>query len=421
MLGAQANVGEPAGGTDPIYIHFVIGRLRGGSATSRSEGTMSILFLTPMLPSSRHSGGEVVSQAIVDALRLANHQVEVVGYHRNGSEPRLHRDDHDAGGRSIETRSSGIHPFVWMAHALVTGQPYSVAKYMSRAYLQAARDAFVHRPAGIVVDHAASFWAFARLDHTGPYVYVAHNVSHRLHTGKGTVLRPIYLREARLLRSIEERLCTGATRVWTLTEDDAQTLRELGAGDRAVNLGPPSAPAAETKVSTEADIRVLGTWTWAPNAEGLRWFLSQVVPRLSADTTVEVGGLGAEDLCRGHSCVTCAGRVGDASLFLSGARVVAVPSVAGEGVQVKTLDAIATGLPVVATSIGLRGISDPPKSVTRADAPQEFANALMKAISRGSDSERRVEAVRWSHARQRRFELLVAQEALQLEALTRGA
>jgi hypothetical protein len=45
------------------------------------------------------------------------------------------------------------------------------------------------------------------------------------------------------------------------------------------------------------------------------------------------------------------------------AKVVAIPTLSGGGIQIKTLDAIASGSAIVATPVALRGISDPPATV----------------------------------------------------------
>ena len=80
--------------------------------------------------------------------------------------------------------------------------------------------------------------------------------------------------------------------------------------------------------------------------------------------------------------IECPGFVEDAATFLGGGRVVAVPAVAGSGIQVKTLDAIAAGRPTVATTLALRGIDSPPATVRVADEPAEMAAAIGDGVAR---------------------------------------
>src|SRR5436309_39733 len=91
----------------------------------------------------------------------------------------------------------------------------------------------------------------------------------------------------------------------------------------AVRSRSPSTAAA-----ARSGIRLIGNWTWGPNATGLRWFADEVVPKLADGLEVVVAGSGAEWL-RERAGIRYAGRVDDADAFLAAARVVAVPARAG--------------------------------------------------------------------------------------------
>ena len=125
--------------------------------------------------------------------------------------------------------------------------------------------------------------------------------------------------------------------------------------------------------------------------------------------SIAVAGAGADWLRGLHRGIEVVGLVPDAADFLAESRAVAVPAVAGRGVQVKTLDAIASGLPVVATSTAVRGLSGLPASVTVADDPDAFAENLVTAVRHRATADLRDDAVRWSHERRRRFEASIAQ------------
>ncbi len=66
----------------------------------------------------------------------------------------------------------------------------------------------------------------------------------------------------------------------------------------------------------------------------------------------------------------------DAGVFVSSCRTIALTSRAGTGVQLKTVETFQLGKPAVATSLSLRGFTEIPSNVRRADAPAEFADAL---------------------------------------------
>jgi hypothetical protein len=94
--------------------------------------------------------------------------------------------------------------------------------------------------------------------------------------------------------------------------------------------------------------------------------------------------------------------VPDAQAFLRRARVVAVPSTRGAGIQIKTLDAIASGSAVVATPLALRGIEDPPRSLSVAATAAEFADRIHSLVDTDYDEADSDSAI-WSEARGARF------------------
>src|SRR6476620_12428840 len=136
-------------------------------------GRLRIAFLTTVLPDERRSGGEVVSQELIDALGAAGHEVSVVGWARPGRTSTLPHAT-PAGERSIETATApGAVKARWFADALVRRLPYSVAKYRGAGYATAVA---AESPDLWIVDHAQVGWALP--DDSRPLLHVAHNVEH---------------------------------------------------------------------------------------------------------------------------------------------------------------------------------------------------------------------------------------------------
>jgi hypothetical protein len=275
-----------------------------------------------------------------------------------------------------------------------------VAKYVSHRYGATVRRQLRRvRPDLTLIDHAQMAWAAPG----GPHVYLAHNVEHQLYAGlaQGHGWRArAGRREAATMRSVEARLCREARAVWTLTGDDARAFESMGTRALAfdVPVGAPPSPGG-----AEFDVGLLGTWTWQANAAGVEWFLRDVQPRLPGGVSVEIAGAGSLEVAGEAPNVRARGRVPDAVGFLQSARVIAVPSVAGGGLQIKTLDAIASGRPVVATPVALRGIADPPPTVTIATDAALFADGVRRALSDTAPEEAAGAALRWTRERADRF------------------
>lgn len=376
---------------------------------------VSVLVLTNVLPAPRRTGGEVVTQAVVDALFAAGREVRTLGYRRPGDDGPAARGEVCVGRRPVETRDAGPRALAWGLRAIAAAAPYSATKWRSRAYAHAVRAALAERPEVVIVDHAGLGVVAPFADRPeAPSVFIAHNAEGEMYArlaedAGGPAGRWINAREARLIRALETELATRSDQVWALTDSDADYFRSLcpSADVRTLEVAPP-APEAGAAPEPDCDVAVIGTWSWHANARGLRWFADEVVPRLPQRLTVAVAGDGAAWLDGRHPNLTVRGVVGDALEFMSRARVVAVPSVSGGGIQIKTLNAIACGVPVVATGLATRGLDRLPASVAVADEPGEFAAQLERLAAAPGRERARAEAIAWSRTRRERFEAAVA-------------
>lgn len=222
------------------------------------------------------------------------------------------------------------------------------------------------------------------------------------------------------MASAERALVGRADEVWALTDQDAARLSAFNPRGEVRALTVPSRVEPLAPGPAEYDVALLGTWSWQANARGLEWFSREVVPLLPTGTSVRVAGDGAGWLHGRHAGVTVLGRVADAREFLAKARVIAIPSTTGGGVQVKTLDAVATGLPVVATKAATRGLSGLPRSVKVAASAREFAETLGRSVAASEGEEADEQAVAWSRARGRKFDADVAAWATGVGSMARN-
>jgi glycosyltransferase involved in cell wall biosynthesis len=126
----------------------------------------------------------------------------------------------------------------------------------------------------------------------------------------------------------------------------------------------------------------VGDLSWVPNAEGVRWLARQVWPILSRQrprAAVEVLGrrAPADLLALADSRFQFAGEGGDTRPHWREAAVAVVPLLAGGGTRLKILEAAASGVPVVSTSVGAEGLDFVNgEEILLRDNPAEFAEAV---------------------------------------------
>ncbi len=212
----------------------------------------------------------------------------------------------------------------------------------------------------------------------------------------------IYRREARTLGAFEAHAMRRARTTICVNEREAATLRGLApdADVRVLENGidldrfaPPGPPADSREVV------FCGVMNYTPNVEGARWLAREVWPRVRAACPdarlMLVGASPAPEVQALHapaSGITVTGAVPDVRPYLWRAAVATAPLWTARGVQNKVLEAVAAGLPCIATPPVVEGLPAEvlPACVEAGDA-DAFARALVAALGQ-TPAERRARA-----------------------------
>ena len=187
-----------------------------------------------------------------------------------------------------------------------------------------------------------------------------------------------------------------------MSPDDAATVRDVLALDSTVvpngvdtRAHPGHAPAEPTALFT-------GTFGYPPNAEALEWLLSRDLaararpPRGCAPAVVGRDVPPRLEALAGPS-VQVAGWVPEMQPWFDRARAVLVPMRSGGGTRLKVLDGLASGRPLISTTMGAEGIAiTAGESALLEDSAEDFADAVLRALG-DDDLARRVGAAgrRW--------------------------
>ncbi|MEM6252512.1 MAG: glycosyltransferase [Cyanobacteria bacterium P01_D01_bin.156] len=347
-----------------------------------------VLFLTTLLPGQQTSGGEVASQAFIDGLRQNGYEVSVIGYTRKGDGYSPKPYEQVVEERYIETSKAKTQAIMWLVWGILLGLPYSAAKYYSKAYIRLVKSLLrTYQYDVVVIDHSQLSWLAKFIERKARLIFIAHNVEHEIysshfHNASNPLAKWLYAREADLVKILESGLAKNASEVWTLTEEDAGYFSGIEGKDKVKVLALPPGPekTVEESVKKRFDIGLIGSWTWKFNEEGLQWFFKFIYPELSEQVSIHVAGKGAEWLEGKYPNVSYEGFVPNAQVFMAQAKVVALPILGGSGIQIKTLDALASGSAIVATPQSMRGISLSSSAIQVAENPKDFANLLLSEV-----------------------------------------
>jgi len=182
----------------------------------------------------------------------------------------------------------------------------------------------------------------------------------------------VYGREARTLLPFERRLANAVDVNLVVSEVERELFESRIPGvdvrviENGVDLahfhpGPEAAREPHTLIFT-------GVMSYRPNVDAMEFFVEQVWPQLReefADARLLIVGKDPERRIRawhGKDGMQVSGRVESTVPWFHRARAAVVPLRIARGIQNKVLEAMATGLPVVATSKAVEGIRATPET-----------------------------------------------------------
>jgi glycosyltransferase involved in cell wall biosynthesis len=218
-------------------------------------------------------------------------------------------------------------------------------------------------------------------------------------------LRRAYIaHQARKMFTYERDVCRACGSVLAVSNEDAQLMREMF-GVEKVSAVPTGvdidhfAPAAG--IASGSGLVFVGSMDWAPNIDGIEWFIREILPRIRArrECSLTIAGRSptaeVQELVRRNANVTLTGTVPDIRPFLWKAAVSVVPLRIGGGTRLKIYESMAARVPVVSTSIGAEGLPVRDREhLLIADTPEAFAEGCLKLLD-DADERRRIAEAAW--------------------------
>ncbi|WOJ88775.1 glycosyltransferase [Methylocapsa polymorpha] len=200
----------------------------------------------------------------------------------------------------------------------------------------------------------------------------------------GWTLAPVASFEEML--AIELDAMRAADLLLHLNDEEAAAFQKLLPGKRHALLYP-AVPAVSAE-SGGRDFIIIASANYA-NFLGVAWFLREVLP-LAPDIPVKILGnidgafkFRAPDLLKRHAKLF-RGRVKDLDAAYRSAAAILLPTTQGHGISIKTIEAMSSGAPLIATPHAFRGFGlDPAEfaNVALASDAAGFAAALRRAAA----------------------------------------
>jgi polysaccharide biosynthesis protein PslH len=233
-------------------------------------------------------------------------------------------------------------------------------------------------------------------------VFDAHNAVWTI-TERMKQNSPIYMRfplmlETNRIKKYEGKIIRDFDATLAVTELDRQALisvmeqKDIAESD-SISVIPIAVDTNQIRpVPRQAgslNILTMGTLYYPPNADGIRWFFTEVFPLIRSEVTgatlTIIGKNPPKDFLKlaedKDSGIRVTGFVPELDPYFAESTIAVIPVRAGGGMRVRILEAFARAIPVVTTTVGLEGIdAQPGRDVLVADSPGAFAEAVIQLL-----------------------------------------
>lgn len=273
--------------------------------------------------------------------------------------------------------------------------PYNVVRYRSTDFQAELRRLLRRKAFDLVQVEFTMMWQYASIFKDIPVVLDAHNIEYRNILQIGSVSttflrRQLYRLEELRLRQAEEQAWRECRLCFAVSDPERDEIAAYKDEPAKVVTAPngvdPERFVYHPREKAGRQILFLGGMDYTPNLDAAGYFLDEIFPRILQEEPEarlllvgrELWRLGEKNLSPG---VECHESVLEVLSWFYQADLLVVPLRQGAGTRIKVLEAMAAGLPVVATAKGCEGIAAlNGEHFMIADVPQDFSAAVLKVM-----------------------------------------
>jgi sugar transferase (PEP-CTERM/EpsH1 system associated) len=226
-----------------------------------------------------------------------------------------------------------------------------------------------------------------------PQVLNHHNIESammfRRATKERNVLKKFYFyQEAKKIEKYEKTFCRLFQSNLTVSDEDGLTLKKIDPEIKTEVIPNGVDTSYFTPGGEKSDNETLifaGGMNWYPNRDAMLYFAEEIWPLIKArKPSVKIYIIGQSPpeklmrMSKEDPNLIVTGYVDDVRPYFTKASVYVCPIRDGGGTRLKILDALSSGIPVVANSIAAEGIKvTPGEDIMIRDRPEDFAEAVL--------------------------------------------
>ena len=281
-----------------------------------------------------------------------------------------------------------------LASAHWTGIPAKVRFLRHRAFWNQVRWKLAREHFDLLVINGSDlFWCLEEASPQISTLAVVHNREAQLYAEqvattipRAHLLHRLLLADSARLRQFEIEGLRRVQAAIFLSESDAADFSILIPGLDHLVL-PPQFSDAPQRISKHPsswlDLGLLANFQWWPNCDGANWFIQEILSRLPGDVRLHLFGNRSLKTAAAYPRIVAHGFVGDLREVWRMCDWMVIPIRHGSGISVKAAESLYHGMPILATSFGLRGLPaiEHPQIVRRETA-EEWVSFLSSPEAR---------------------------------------
>lgn len=361
---------------------------------------MKILQVTNKVPYPVKDGGAIACMNLTRGFAVLGHEVTVLSmntakHHIDISEiPESIKDWAEFRLVDVPAKISFL-PALY--NFIFTGKPYNAMRFVSKNFVKELMQLLQEKKFDVVQLeglYVCPYIPVIRKYSDAKIIYRAHNIEHEIWKRTSKLSKGftrLYLKNlAKRIKRFEKNILNSYDLLVPITERDGEILEKIG-NEKPMHVSPTgidtTALVPHSKNLEHPSVFHIGSLEWAPNQEGLIWFVQKCWPQINRrfpDLKFYVAGRNAPDWLirkiKGPNIIF-KGEVTDAYEFMNSKSIMVVPLFSGSGMRIKIIEGMALGKPIVSTTIGTEGISTTSgKNIMIANNEDEFARQIQNLI-----------------------------------------
>lgn len=361
---------------------------------------MKILQVTNKVPYPTKDGGAIACMNLTKGFAHLGHDVTVLTMNtlkHHVTEDEIPESVKDIAKFELVDVPARINIIGALANFIFSGKPYNAVRFIDRKFGKALAqllDGNTYDVIQLEGLYVCPYIPIIRRKSKATIVYRSHNIEFEIWERAAQMasgLRKFYLRNlSKRIKRFEIALINHYDLLVPITERDGELLDNLG-NTRKKHISQTGIDASvlvpNSKNLEHPSLFHIGSLEWAPNQEGLVWFLANCwaeIHQKYPSLRFYIAGRNAPLWLQNKFSlpnVIFEGEVADAYQFINSKSIMLVPLFSGSGMRIKIIEGMALGKSIVTTPIGAEGIGvSANENIVIAENAAEFVSKISQLV-----------------------------------------